>query len=135
MDLRYFATRYDEQTTSIFCIEHPVIIEIYTDELNGSEDLGWFLGYKCNTLTSKSITLEVVMQITSKGQVTIPQDIRDRCGFLPHTEVQFVLEKGRVYIEKMSGAQTRGKQLIDTMRNKATVSMTTDEIMALTRER
>ncbi len=75
------------------------------------------------------------MQITSKGQVTIPHDIRDRCGFLPHTEVQFVVEKGRVYIEKMSGAQTRGKQLIDTMRNKATVSMTTDEIMALTRER
>ena len=74
------------------------------------------------------------MQITSKGQVTIPREIRDSCGFLPHTEVEFVIDNGRVYIEKAIGTQTRGKQLIETMRNKATVSMTTDEIMALTRE-
>ena len=31
------------QTTSIFYIDHSVIIEIYTDELNGSEDWGGFL--------------------------------------------------------------------------------------------
>ncbi|MCC6237233.1 MAG: AbrB/MazE/SpoVT family DNA-binding domain-containing protein, partial [Dehalococcoidia bacterium] len=27
------------------------------------------------------------MRITSKGQVTIPQEIRERAGLLPHTEV------------------------------------------------
>ena len=29
------------------------------------------------------------MKITTKGQVTIPQDIRERLGLLPHTEVDF----------------------------------------------
>jgi AbrB family looped-hinge helix DNA binding protein len=29
------------------------------------------------------------MQITSKGQVTIPQEIRNRLGLLPHTKVAF----------------------------------------------
>ena len=32
------------------------------------------------------------MRITTKGQVTIPQDIRERFGLLPHTEVEFVVE-------------------------------------------
>jgi hypothetical protein len=30
------------------------------------------------------------MRITSKGQVTIPQEIREQCGLLPHTQVRFV---------------------------------------------
>jgi AbrB family looped-hinge helix DNA binding protein len=30
------------------------------------------------------------MRITSKGQVAIPQEIRDQCGLLPHTQVRFV---------------------------------------------
>ena len=29
------------------------------------------------------------MRITSKGQVTIPADIRERAGLLPNTEVDF----------------------------------------------
>jgi AbrB family looped-hinge helix DNA binding protein len=28
-------------------------------------------------------------RVTTKGQVTIPQEIRERFGFLPHTEVEF----------------------------------------------
>ena len=40
------------------------------------------------------------MRITSKGQVTIPQEIREHCGLLPHTEVRFVVDEGRVWIEK-----------------------------------
>jgi len=30
-----------------------------------------------------------MMRITSKGQVTIPADIREQAGLLPHTEVAF----------------------------------------------
>jgi AbrB family looped-hinge helix DNA binding protein len=30
------------------------------------------------------------MRITSKGQVTIPQEIREQCGLLSHTQVRFV---------------------------------------------
>ena len=34
------------------------------------------------------------MRITSKGQVTIPQDIRERLGLLPNTDVEFAVERG-----------------------------------------
>lgn len=36
------------------------------------------------------------MRITSKGQVTISQEIREQCGLLPHTQLRFVVEGGRV---------------------------------------
>ena len=32
------------------------------------------------------------MRITSKGQVTIPADIRAEAGLLPHTEVEFIFD-------------------------------------------
>jgi len=35
------------------------------------------------------------MRITSKGQVTIPKDIRERAGLLPNTEVEFEGKTGR----------------------------------------
>ena len=74
------------------------------------------------------------MRITSKGQVTIPQDIREEAGLLPHTEVEFVLEDDGVRIIKARGRQSRGEMAIERLRrNAAHVSMTTDEIMALTR--
>lgn len=77
------------------------------------------------------------MLITVKGQVTIPLKIRNKCGFLPNTEIRFVEDKnGRVYIEKIeSKKKTRGDQIIENMRGRATVNMSTDEIMALTREK
>jgi AbrB family looped-hinge helix DNA binding protein len=36
-----------------------------------------------------------MMRITSKGQVTIPADIREQAGLLPHTEVDFEFEASR----------------------------------------
>ncbi|HEB73272.1 MAG TPA: AbrB/MazE/SpoVT family DNA-binding domain-containing protein [Nitrospirae bacterium] len=75
------------------------------------------------------------MRITTKGQVTIPKEIRESMGLLPHTEVEFVTRKGNVYLRKKAeGATKRGRDLIKSMRGKATVKMTTDEIMALTRK-
>lgn len=38
------------------------------------------------------------MKVTSKGQVTIPQDIREKMGITPSVEVDFIAEKGRVYL-------------------------------------
>jgi len=73
------------------------------------------------------------MRITSKGQVTIPRHVRDKLGLLPHTEVEFVVEGNLAYVRKASGPQHRGRRLIDGMRGKASVTMSTDEIMALTR--
>jgi len=75
------------------------------------------------------------MKITTKGQVTIPSEIREKHGFWPNTEVEFVERNGRVLIEKRAAGGSRGRQLVQTMRGKAEVAMTTDQIMKLTRGR
>ena len=77
------------------------------------------------------------MRITSKGQVTIPQDLRERTGLLPETEVEFVLDGRGVRIIKASaaGRPSRGAKAVRLLQGKrATVNLTTDEIMALTRD-
>ena len=75
------------------------------------------------------------MRITSKGQVTIPQEIREKFHLLPNTEVDFVAEKGRVYIVKTRSPRShdRRRGWIERMRGTATVRMSTDQIMGLTR--
>jgi AbrB family looped-hinge helix DNA binding protein len=73
------------------------------------------------------------MRVTQKGQVTIPQEIREKAGIFPETEVDFVLDGERVYLEKREGTSGRGGTLLQRIRGKATVSMSTDEIMELTR--
>lgn len=73
------------------------------------------------------------MQITSKGQVTIPVEIRLRAGLLPGTEVEFVFEGRKVIVRKKQGIRSRGQELVRRLRGKGTVRMTTDAIMALTR--
>jgi len=77
------------------------------------------------------------MQITSKGQVTIPQDVRNRLGLLPHTEVEFELAGDHARIRKSKrtvGAGIRGNRALEALRGTADTRMSTDEIMALTRE-
>lgn len=73
------------------------------------------------------------MRITSKGQVTIPAEIREEAGLLPGTEVEFELERGKAVIKKVADSRRRGRKLVEAMKGKGTVRMSTDEIMALTR--
>ena len=73
------------------------------------------------------------MRITTKGQVTIPRDVREKMGLLPHSEVEFVVEGNVVMIRKVEGKENRGRKIVERMRGRATVRMSTDEIMALTR--
>ncbi len=75
------------------------------------------------------------MKITSKGQVTIPQEIREEFGLLPNTEVDFKVKRGQVVLVKTINENKRGKNLINKMRGKGTVNMTTEEIMTLTRNK
>ncbi|CAN5587468.1 AbrB/MazE/SpoVT family DNA-binding domain-containing protein [soil metagenome] len=68
--------------------------------------------------------------------MTIPQDVREQAGLLPNTEVRFVVEDGAVRIVKADGGrrETRGGTAVGRLRGQAgRVSMSTDEIMALTR--
>lgn len=74
------------------------------------------------------------MRITSKGQVTIPVDIRERLGLLPHTEVIFEVDEDSVRLRKADApTDGRGERLVRQLRGKATVEMSTEEILGLTR--
>ena len=74
--------------------------------------------------------------VTTKGQVTIPKEVRDLLGITPGTSVTFEMEPdGRVVLRK---ADTTGRNVTSPsrfarLRGSATAGLTTDEIMALTR--
>ena len=75
------------------------------------------------------------MQVSTKGQVTIPQEIRNRLGLLPYTEVEFELagDHARIRKAKPSLGKGRGALLLKSLWGSAGPGMTTDEIMELTR--
>ena len=99
--------------------------------LRPSLGLFFYVNYGKN-IPSKS-NKEVLMRITTKGQVTIPMEIREKMGFLPDTEVEFVMEGNSVRLKRIERQSRRSRSLIARLRGKGTVKMTTDEIMALTR--
>jgi AbrB family looped-hinge helix DNA binding protein len=72
------------------------------------------------------------MKITTKGQVTIPQEIRERLGLLPHTEVDFEVRDDVVVLKK-ADIRRRGPRVVEHLRGRGDVRMSTDEILALTR--
>jgi AbrB family looped-hinge helix DNA binding protein len=78
----------------------------------------------------------VTMRITSKGQVTIPVYVRERSGLLPGTEVAFILDGQDVRIVRAGASehQHRGEKVIRRLRGSASVRLSTDEIMSLTRD-
>jgi AbrB family looped-hinge helix DNA binding protein len=85
------------------------------------------------TLTCKN--KEFTMRITSKGQVTIPVEIREKAGLLPHTEVEFEFDGTCVRIVRVErhDRTSRGARLVANLRGRGDGTLSTDEIMALTR--
>jgi len=73
------------------------------------------------------------MRITSKGQVTIPVEIRKKAGLRPNTEVTFTMSRGVVVLKRARGERDRGHRLVEAMRGRATTGLSTAQIMALTR--
>jgi len=73
------------------------------------------------------------MRITSKGQVTIPVEIRQKLGLHPASEVVFDVVGNTVRIKKAARGQGRGRAVVEHLRGRGTVRLTTEEIMALTR--
>ena len=79
------------------------------------------------------------MRVTEKGQVTIPGPIRRKAGLLPGTEVEFIHDRQGVHLRpKASGRRPTKRErevadALDRLRGSATIKMTTEEIMALTR--
>ncbi len=75
------------------------------------------------------------MRVTSKGQVTIPQEVREKLGLLPATEVEFVVEGNTARLRRVGKkTQDRGLKAVARLRGRASVRLSTDEIMKLTRQ-
>ena len=76
------------------------------------------------------------MTLTSKGQVTIPQEIREQLGLQPGPAVVFDVVGDSVRIRRAE-RQTRGSALVARMRAAGKRAprprLSTDEIMAITR--
>ena len=78
------------------------------------------------------------MRLTTKGQVTIPLEIREKLGLMPLTEVEFDIVGDSVRIRKKDqgrrgSARSRGRLMLEAMSKAPRPLLTTDEIMALTR--
>ena len=71
-------------------------------------------------------------RVTSKGQVTIPKRVRHALGIRPGTAVEFSTdEKGRVVTIRANGKHWNS--VVRRLRGSAKGTMTTDEIMRMTR--
>ena len=76
------------------------------------------------------------MRMTTKGQVTIPQHIREAAGFRPGTELEFVIDdSGVVRVHRQADQPPNAilRTALDKLRRAAHGKMTTEEIMAMTR--
>ena len=73
------------------------------------------------------------MRITSKGQITIPQQVRRELGLEPGDEVEIVVREGVATIVPTQGPSGRGRRIVDALLGRGDVELSTDEIMALTR--
>ena len=78
------------------------------------------------------------MRVTTKGQVTIPIEVREKLGMFPGTEVEFSVNGNGVSIfkaKRTNGKLSRGERIVERIRGKGTANLdlTTDQLMALMR--
>jgi AbrB family looped-hinge helix DNA binding protein len=73
------------------------------------------------------------MKITLDGQITIPLEIRQQLELSPGTEVEFEIVGDGVFLKRKLNVSS-GEQLVGLMRGKATIRLSTDEIMTTTRQ-
>jgi antitoxin PrlF len=72
--------------------------------------------------------------VTTKGQVTIPKKVRDYLGLVPGSAVSFEVSGEReVTLRPADPRSRRPKSRFAKLRGRATVSMRTEDILALTR--
>lgn len=80
------------------------------------------------------------MRVTTKGQVTIPIEVREKLGIFPGTEVEFVVTGDSATLKKRKatkkGGLSRGQLAVAALAGSATdrsLGLTTDDILRLTR--
>lgn len=83
------------------------------------------------------------MRVTSKGQVTIPRDLRDLAGIAPNSEVVFALDDGKIVITPRDNPRERADRerlasflaALDRLEGTGDQSLAADDVMSLTRDR
>ena len=74
--------------------------------------------------------------LTSKGQVTIPKQIRDALNMPPGCAVQFAVNReGDVVIHKADARTSRKPDRFEAARGKADIKWRTDDLLALLRNK
>jgi antitoxin PrlF len=72
--------------------------------------------------------------LTSKGQVTVPKKVRDYLGLKPGKPVTFErLKTGEIALKAARPSAKLKMSRFAKLRGRATVRMSTEEILALTR--
>ena len=69
------------------------------------------------------------MKITTKGQVTIPQELRRKYQIDAHAEIDFVEEDGQIVVRVVKKSGTTIRKLL----RRGDVLLATEEILRLTR--
>lgn len=75
------------------------------------------------------------MRLTSKGQVTIPQNIRELAGLKPYDEVEFEYRNKQIVVRPVKRKTTPGEEAIALLRGSATsnLGLSADEWLEMTR--
>jgi AbrB family looped-hinge helix DNA binding protein len=72
------------------------------------------------------------MRMTAKGQVTIPQELRERYDLGPGVEVEVVPTEDGALV-RPARASGSGRRLVEQLRDRADAGLSADEILRLTR--
>jgi AbrB family looped-hinge helix DNA binding protein len=73
------------------------------------------------------------MRLNSKGQVTIPAELRRKHHLHEGDEVTVIEATDGLRIVRTADAESRGHRLVREMRGRATSGMSTEELMELLR--
>jgi AbrB family looped-hinge helix DNA binding protein len=73
------------------------------------------------------------VRITSKGQVTVPIDVRQQLGLHEGDEVEFIVDGNSARIVRAEPNDSHGRRLTARLRGSGSSGMSTDQIMELWR--
>ncbi len=83
------------------------------------------------------------MRVTSKGQVTIPRDLRELAGIEPNSEVVFTVEDGKLIVAPKGNRHSDADrtrlaalmQTLDALEGTGDQTINAEALMAMTRDR
>lgn len=83
------------------------------------------------------------MRVTSKGQVTIPRDLRELVGIEPNSEVVFTVEDGKLTLAPKGNRNSEVErsrlatlmQALDALEGTGDQTIDAEALMAMTRDR